>query len=77
MGSVGALMAGSGLEEILSSVFVGLDKMLLGLKFPMNLRALRLTVIELVRGYVEEMRSYDEMQCWFAQLRKASVLSEC
>ena len=63
MGSVGALMAGSGLEEILSSVFVGLDKMLLGLKFPMNLRALRLTVIELVRGYVEEMRSYDEMQC--------------
>ena len=53
-----------------------MHKMLLGLKFPMNLRALRLTVIELVREYVEEMRSYDEMQCWFAQLRKASVLSE-
>ena len=29
----------------------------------MNLRALRLTVIELVREYVEEIRSYDEMQC--------------
>lgn len=40
-----------------------LHKMLLGLKFPMNLRALRLTVIELAREYVEEIRSYDEMQC--------------
>ena len=67
-------MAGSGLEEILSSVFVGLDKMLLGLKSPMNLRAFRFTVIELVREYVEEMGSYDEMQN--CQLCKTSVLEE-
>ena len=37
IGSVGALMAGSGLKEILNSAFVSSDKMLLGKRFPMNL----------------------------------------
>ena len=76
IGSIGALMAGSGLKEILSSAFAGLDKMLLGKKFLMNLRAFRFAVIELLRGHVEEMGSYDEMECWFSQLCKTSVLAE-
>ena len=49
-GSVGALMAGSGLKEILSSAFAVWDKMLLGKKFPMNLRAFRFVAIDLLRG---------------------------
>ena len=41
IGSVGALMAGSGLKEILSSTFAVSDKMLQEKIFPMNLRAFR------------------------------------
>lgn len=52
-GNVGALMAGSGLKEILSSAFSGSDKMLLGKTFLMNLRAIRSVATELFRGHVE------------------------
>ena len=53
IGSFGALMVGSGFKEILRSAFRGTEKMLLGKKFPMNLRAFRFVVIELLRGHVE------------------------
>ena len=76
IGSVGVLMSGSGLKEILSSTFAGAEKMLLGKKFPMNLRAFRFIVIELLRGHVERMSSYDELELWFSQLCKKSVLAE-
>ena len=64
IGSVGALMAGSGLKEILSSAFAGSDKMLQGKKFHMNLGAFTFVVTELLKGHVEEMDSYDEIECW-------------
>ena len=66
IGSVGALMASSGLKEILSREFAGSDKMIQGKKFPMNLRAFRFVVIEFLRGHVEEMGSHDEMEFWFS-----------
>ena len=53
IGSFGALMADSGLNQILRSAFAGTEKMLLGRKFPMNLRAFRFVVTELLRGHVE------------------------
>ena len=46
IGSVGALMADSGLSEILESTFGGVSKMLSGKKVPQNMRALRLLVTE-------------------------------
>ena len=76
IGSVGALMDGTGLKEILSSAFAGSDKMLQGKELPMNLRAFRFVVFELLRGHVEEMGSYDEMECWFSQLCKTSAFVE-
>ena len=76
IGSVDALMAGSGLKEILSSGFSVSDKMLQEKKFPMNLKAFRFVVIELLRGHVKEMGSYDEMECWFSQLCKTSFIAE-
>ena len=76
IGSVGVLMSGSGLKEILSSTFAGAEKMLLGKKFAMNLRALRFVVIELLRGHVERMSSYDELELWFSQLCKKRVFAE-
>ena len=44
VGSVGTLMAESGLAEVMSAVFGGVPKMLSGKKFPQNMRALQLIV---------------------------------
>ena len=49
IGSVGALMANIGSRQILRSAFAGSDKILLGKKFPMNLRAFRFVVTEVLR----------------------------
>ena len=49
VGAIGNLMAGSGLEEVLSAAFSGVAKMLSGKKFPQNVRALRLLVEEILR----------------------------
>lgn len=53
-GSIGTLMEGSGLVEILSDVFAGVPKMMLGKKFPQNVRALRLLAEEILRHTVIE-----------------------
>ena len=50
IGCIATLMPNSGLEEILNKTFSGIKKMLSGKKFPMNLRALRIVVEELLRN---------------------------
>ena len=42
--AVGNLMAETGLSDIMSSAFAGVQKMLTGKKFPMCMRALRMVV---------------------------------
>ena len=49
VGCVGNLMKKSGLEEVMKTSFAGVEKMLLGKKFPMNVRALRLITVEILR----------------------------
>ena len=49
VGDVGALMRGSGLEDILKSTFAGVPRLLSGKKFPQNVRALRIVTEELLR----------------------------
>ena len=49
VGSIGSLMAGSGMTEILSEAFAGVLKMLTGKKYPDNVRALRMLVEEIIR----------------------------
>ena len=44
IGCIGVLMNKTGLSEVMKSAFSGVEKMLLGKKFPMNVRALRLSV---------------------------------
>ena len=61
IGCIGKLMANSGLEKLMSSAFAGVNKMLLGKRFPMNVRVLRFVVLELLRGFVEEMYKYDDL----------------
>ena len=48
IGSIGSLMAGSGLFELLESTFAGVQKMMSGKKFPQNVRALRIVTEELL-----------------------------
>ena len=45
-------MSNSGLEEILKKTFARVEKMLTGKGYPMNLRALRMIVEELLRNKV-------------------------
>ena len=49
IGSVGSLMAESGLYEMLESTFAGVQKMMTGKKFPQNMRAPRIVAEELHR----------------------------
>ena len=61
VGCVNKLMANSSLEKLMSSAFGGVSKMLIGKKFPMNIRALSLAVLELLRGLVDEIVDYDDL----------------
>ena len=74
--SIGALMVGSDMKEILSSAFADSEKPLMGKEFPMNLRVFRFIVAEFLRGHVEEMGSSDEIKCWISHLCETSVLAE-
>ena len=61
VGSVGTLMANSGLEELMNSAFGGVMKMLSGKKFPQNLRALRMVVEELLRSVIPTTQSFAKL----------------
>ncbi|KAK5897507.1 hypothetical protein CesoFtcFv8_010564 [Champsocephalus esox] len=54
VGCIGSLMADSGIVEVLSSSFGGVLKMLIGKKFPENVRALRMLVEELLKPVFEK-----------------------
>ena len=76
VGCVGVLMANSGLEAVLKAAFGSVDKMLLGKKYPMNVRALRFVVIELLKGNIGDLHSYNELVEWLDKLCSQSLLSE-
>lgn len=48
LGSIGAVMADNELREILAEIFNGVDKIIVGKKFVMDLGALRMMVNEIV-----------------------------
>ena len=41
--------------------FAGVSKMLVGKKFPMNMRALHFVVMQLLRGFVDGISSYKDL----------------
>lgn len=63
IGAIGNLMANTGLEDILSSAFAGVKKMLIGKKFPQCLRALRMVVEVILELILEDtsIRCYDDL----------------
>ncbi len=60
VGAIGSLMTETGLSEVLKSVFGGVEKMLTGKKFLMNMRAMRMVAEELLRDIINksELNSY-------------------
>ena len=78
IGACGSLMKGSGLHQYLSSAFAGVNKMLVGKKFPMNMRALRLAAIEILRDHVdlENITGYDDLISALDSLSEKSILAE-
>ena len=61
IGAVGNLMVETGLQEILSSVFAGVSKMLMGKKFPMCLRALRMVVEAILTPIIKFANCYEDL----------------
>ena len=55
IGSIGKLMAGNGLDKMMAKAFGGVDAMLQGKKYPMNLRALRFVALELLQTILIDM----------------------
>ena len=53
VGSIGTLVAESGLSDVLSSVCAGVAKMLSGKKFPQNVCALRFLAEEVLHYVIE------------------------
>ena len=75
-GCVGKLMSNSGLENLMKTAFGGVDRMLQGKKFPMNIRALRIVSLELLRGFIDEQHSYESFVAFLNELSERSRLAE-
>ena len=72
VGCVGTLMQNSGLEEILKKAFASVFKMLAGKLFPMNVRALRLVVEEVLRSQIPLMESYTDLEDYMEKISSQS-----
>ena len=64
VGCVGTLMENTGLTEVLSGPFGGVQKMLSGKKFPENVRALRMLVEELLRPVFTAQNIQTTQEFW-------------
>ena len=69
-------MEGSGINKLMTSAFVGVEKMLICKKFPMNVRAFRLVIIEVLREFIGEIKDYNEFYLFLKRISEENVLSE-
>ena len=77
VGSVGTLMANSGLEDLLESTFARVSKLLNRKKYPQNVRALRIVTEELFRKVFTEnnFQTSDDLKMYLnntASVRRTS-----
>ena len=76
IGWIGSLMSNSGLEEILKKTFAGVEKMLTGKKYPMNLRALQIFVEQLLRNKVASFNQYSELEMFLETVSGNSLTTK-
>ena len=62
VGGVGVLMKNSGLVPWLRFAFASVPKMMTGKKFPMTIRALSFAVMELLKGFIDDVYSYEDLE---------------
>ena len=74
VGSVGLLMENSGLLKMMKSAFALTKKMLTEKEFPMNVRALRFEVVELLSGLVDDMVCREDLDQFLKEVASKSVL---
>lgn len=83
VGSIGTLMAESGIVEVLSVPFGGVLKMLTGKKYPQNVRALRMLTEEVLRPLIvaKDPQSFVDLQKCLddvaAKTRTAKLWVDC
>ena len=76
VGCIGVLMENGGLVLWLERAFTNVSKMLTGKKFPKNVRALGVLVLELLRGFVDNVTSFDELQEKLDSISQENILAE-
>ena len=76
IGSVGKLMKNSGLDMLMKTAFAGVEKMLIGKKFPMNVRALRIVVVVLLRTLIDKNATREDMISTFQTLSDTCQLAK-
>ena len=60
---------------MLKSAFAGTEKILTGKKFPMNVRALRFVVVQLLRGFVDDLVCLEDLDQFLKEIASKSVLA--
>ena len=76
VGTVGKLMENIRLAQLMMSSFAGVEKMLTGKKFPMNICALRFVDVELLRGQIEGMLKYHDLSKFLDKVLAKGSLAE-
>ena len=76
VGAVGKLMKNSVLDLLMKSASAGVEKMLIGKKFPMNVRALRIVVIKLLRSIMNNHTTEDQFYSTLNDLARKSKLAK-
>ena len=76
IGSIGKLMERSGLNILMAKAFGGVDSMLQGKKYRMNLRALRFVVMELLQDILNESDSHQDLLSRLDDLSSKSLLAK-
>ena len=76
VGSVGKLMKNSGLDMLMKRAFAGVEKMLIRKKFPMNNRAPRIVVVELLQTLIGKGATQEDMIPTFQSLSDTSQLAK-
>ena len=76
IGCVDKLMGGSGLNMLMGKALAGVEKLLLGGKFLMNLRALGVVVIELLRDIIGDSPTVDVFNKKLTEPFEKSILAD-
>ena len=76
VGSVGKLMENGKLAQLMMSSFSGVEKMLTGKKFHLNICALRFVIVELLHGHLKGMLKHHDLSKFLDDVSAKSNLVE-